>query len=174
MRLDKYVRTVKDFPKKGINFRDITPLILAPKAFRFVISELSKTVKKHCIDTIVAIESRGFVFASAISFRLGLPLTLVRKFGKLPYKCETVKYDLEYGSSRLQIHSDSLKKRSRVAIIDDVLATGGTVVATCELIRKLNAKPVLVCLLLEIDGLDGALNIQKKEPELEIVSLMSL
>lgn len=174
MDIKRYIRSVKDFPKKGIDYKDITPVLLNPCAFRYVIGEFCKIVKKSRANAVAAVESRGFVFGAAVADRLGLPFIMLRKFGKLPYKCHTVSFDLEYGSAKMQIHVDSLKNSKSVVIIDDVLATGGTFIAACKLIKKARAVPVAGCLLLELGFLEGRKNISKVFPDVKIYSLAGL
>lgn len=167
-----YIRNVRNFPKKGVNFKDISPLLCNPEALDAVITMMAKACRRDKIQAICAIESRGFVFAAPLAHKLKLPLVMIRKFGKLPFKCYTVKHALEYGASRLQIHKDSLRKNARVAIIDDVLATGGTIMGACSLVQKCNAKPVLSCFLLEIGSLKGRDNVRAKMPSMNIMSCL--
>lgn len=170
----KYIRNVKNFPKMGVNFKDISPLLGSPAALGAVVARMATACRKSGIQAICAIESRGFLFAAPVAHKLKLPLVMVRKFGKLPFKCYTVKHALEYGASRLQIHKDSLRKNARVAIIDDVLATGGTIMGACNLVQKCDAKPVLACFLLEIRFLKGGENVRAKMPRVNVMSCLSV
>ena len=136
MDLKKYIRSVKDYPKKGILFRDITTLIKNKEAFRETIDQMSSVLLKMNYDKIAAIESRGFVFASALSYNLSKSLVLMRKKNKLPAERYSVEFELEYGKSILEIHKDSIKSGEKIVIIDDLLATGGTAEAGAKLVEK--------------------------------------
>jgi adenine phosphoribosyltransferase len=149
------IRDVPDFPKPGILFKDITPLLAEPQAFRFVIEQMAGGLGDLRADAIVAIESRGFLLGSVLAARLGLPLQIVRKPGKLPWKTAEVSYALEYGTDRLQIHADAVRTGGRYAIVDDVLATGGTAVAATELVRRLGGQVVGCSFLIELGFLGG-------------------
>lgn len=149
------IRAVADFPKPGVLFRDITPLLADAEAFGTVIEAMAAAVSGWQVDGLVAIESRGFVFGAALAQRLRLPLQLVRKPGKLPWQVSAIDYALEYGTDRLEIHADAVHAGGRYAIIDDVLATGGTAAATAALVRKLGGTPVGVAVLIELLFLDG-------------------
>ena len=142
MNLRDYIRNIPDFPRKGILFRDITPLLLNPDAFDWAISEMVGIAKDLKPDVIIGIESRGFIFAIPISMNLGLPFVPVRKKGKLPYKTISASYELEYGADKLEIHNDALSSGSRVLIVDDLIATGGTIKACSELVGALGGNIV--------------------------------
>jgi len=144
MDLKKYIRDVPDFPKKGIIFRDITTLIKEPKAFKFVINAIVNKYKNDKIDKVVSIEARGYIFGGAIAYNMGCGIVPVRKQGKLPAETIKLEYDLEYGKNVIEIHKDGIKKGERVLTFDDVLATGGTMLATCKLVEMLGGK-VLGC-----------------------------
>ena len=135
MDLRKYIRSIKDYPKKGILFRDITTLIKDPLAFNFAIDKMIEISKKIEFDKVSAIESRGFIFASTISYITSKPLILLRKKNKLPAKRHSVDFKLEYGSATIEVHKDSIKKKDKVLIIDDLIATGGTAEAAAKLIE---------------------------------------
>ena len=135
MDLKNYVRSIKDYPKKGILFRDITTLIKDQNAFCECINQLTEKSKKYNFDKIAAIESRGFVFASVLAYLLNKPLIMVRKKNKLPAEKFSVDFDLEYGSATVEIHKDSVSKGEKVIIVDDLIATGGTAAATGDLIE---------------------------------------
>ncbi len=151
----KYVRNIPDFPKKGILFRDITPILLNHKVFSNIILDFVKRLRDKHIDKIVAIESRGFIFGGAIANKLGVGLAIVRKPGKLPYDTIRETYDLEYGKDSLEIHKDAIKKGDKVVIFDDVLATGGTAKATGRLVKRLGGKVVEYDFLIELLPLKG-------------------
>jgi adenine phosphoribosyltransferase len=148
------IRDVPDFPKPGILFKDITPLLSDPQAFRALVHELSATIPAQ-VTKLASIESRGFILGSALACELGLGLVLIRKPGKLPYATLSHSYDLEYGRDTLQIHVDALEDRDRVCIVDDVLATGGTASAAEMLCRETGATVLGFSFLMEIQGLNG-------------------
>jgi len=148
------IRDVPDFPKEGIIFKDITPILQNPELFRKVIDHLCSRYAARNIDAIVAIESRGFIFGSAVAEKLGLPFIPVRKKGKLPYHTVEVSYDLEYGTDTVEMHNDALKKGQRAVIIDDVVATGGTVKASAQLVEALGAEVVEMAFLIELEFLN--------------------
>lgn len=135
MNLKDYIRDVPDFPKKGVIFKDITPLLSSNEAFSYTIDTLAKNLKDA--DVIVWLDARGFILASPIAYKLNKPLVIVRKTGKLPYKTLNKSYSLEYGEASLDIHIDSIKPWQKVALVDDVLATGGTMLSALELTREL-------------------------------------
>ena len=136
MDLKKYIRSIQDYPKKGILFRDITTLIKNKDAFRDCIDQMSKILSKVNYDKIAAIESRGFIFASPLSYNLSKPYILLRKKNKLPAERYSVNFELEYGKATLEIHKDSIKPKEKVLIIDDLIATGGTAEAGAKLVEK--------------------------------------
>ena len=135
MDLKKYIRSIPDYPKKGILFRDITTLIKDPEAFKFSVDKIIEISKKIKFDKVSAIESRGFVFASAVSYLLKKPLVLLRKKNKLPAERYSVDFKLEYGEATIEVHKDSIKKNEKILIIDDLIATGGTAEAAAKLIE---------------------------------------
>ena len=135
MDLKKYIRSIPDYPKKGILFRDITTLIKNPEAFKFTIDKIIEISKKIEFDKISAIESRGFIFASAVSYLLNKPLLLLRKINKLPAERYSVDFKLEYGEATIEVHKDSINKNEKILIIDDLIATGGTAEAAAKLIE---------------------------------------
>jgi len=151
----RYVRNIPDFPKKGILFRDITPILLDPRLFSQIVNEFVRRLKGKKVDKIVAIESRGFIFGGAIANRLKVGLAIVRKPGKLPYETIKETYELEYGKDSLEIHKDAIKKGERIVIFDDVLATGGTAKATGNLVKRLGGKVVEYDFLIELTPLKG-------------------
>jgi len=155
IRWQDYIRDVPDFPKPGIIFKDITPLLANGDAFAAVVSELACQVSKD-VDAIVGIESRGFIFGAALAQQLGLGLITVRKPGKLPADVHSVEYELEYGVDRLEIHRDALSEGHKVVIVDDLLATGGTAAATVDLVKKLGAEVDACLFVIELSFLGGA------------------
>ncbi|MDD5492396.1 MAG: adenine phosphoribosyltransferase [bacterium] len=155
LKLEKFIRDIPDFPKKGIIFKDITPLIGDPQVFKTVINLLAKKYKNKKVDKIMCVESRGFIFASALSYKLGIGIVPVRKPGKLPYKTIKETYALEYGTDTLEMHVDAFKKGDRVIIIDDLLATGGTVEACTRLVKKLGGKVAGIGFVIELGFLHG-------------------
>lgn len=150
------IRAVPDFPKPGILFRDISPVLADAKGFGLAIDGMATRFLGVALDQVVAIEARGFVFGAAIAHRLGLGFVPVRKPGKLPCDVDRVTYALEYGSEELQMHKDALEPGARVLLVDDVLATGGTAAAACELITKAKATVVACTFLIELAVLGGA------------------
>ena len=135
MDLKKYIRSIPDYPKKGILFRDITTLIKNPQAFKYTVDQIIEASKKIKFDKISAIESRGFVFASAVSYLLNKPLVLLRKKNKLPAERHSVDFKLEYGEATIEVHKDSINKNENILVIDDLIATGGTAEAAAKLIE---------------------------------------
>ncbi|HEU5319464.1 MAG TPA: adenine phosphoribosyltransferase [Methylomirabilota bacterium] len=151
--LKRYIREVPDFPKQGILFRDIMPLLRSPVAFRAAISELASRVGRP--DAVVAIESRGFLFGAPLALHWDVPLVPARKFGKLPGATVRQVYSLEYGEDTLELHADALRKGHRAVVVDDLLATGGTALATVRLVRQLDAEVTAALFLIELTGLGG-------------------
>lgn len=162
-KLEAGIRSIPDWPQKGINFRDITPVLEDKKLFRILINELAKTCRKEEIDKIVGIDARGFILASALAYKLNTGLVIVRKQGKLPYKTISKKYNLEYGSAVLEIHKDTIKKNEKVLIVDDVLATGGTMAATANMIKKLGGNITGILFLIELEGLKGRKKLRNQK-----------
>jgi len=153
--LKKRIRHVPDFPKPGILFYDVTTLLQDPDGFRMAVDEMAEPHRDQSIDVVIGIESRGFIFGSAIADRLKTGFAPVRKPGKLPSKTRKASYALEYGTDSLEIHDDAVKKGQRVLVVDDLLATGGTAAATVGLVRELGADVVGVQFLIELVGLNG-------------------
>ena len=166
--LKSRIRDIPDFPKKGIIFKDITPLLGNAKGFKAAINNMAKKYKGKQINKIVAMESRGFIFGPALALKLGCGFVPIRKKGKLPYKTIKEEYQLEYGTDILEIHEDAVKPGENILIVDDVLATGGTAKAVCSLITKLDAKVVGLCFLIEL----SFLNPYEKLKGYEITSLI--
>jgi len=159
--ISSLIRDIKDFPKPGIVFKDITPVLKSPEAFAEIIDIMSKRYLKQKPDYVVAIESRGFIFGSALAYRLGCGIVPVRKKGKLPYSTLEASYELEYGTATMEIHSDALQKGDKVILIDDLLATGGTAAAAIKLVEKLGAEILGIEFLVELAFLKGRCNLSK-------------
>jgi len=153
--IKKKIREIPDWPKKGVNFKDITPLIEDKVAFRRIIDELARPYLKKKIDKIVGVDARGFIFAAALSYKLKTGIAIVRKHGKLPYKTVSKKYSLEYASNIIEMHKDSVLPGEKVLLVDDVLATGGTMKATIDLVKKLKGKIIGIDFLIELTYLKG-------------------
>ena len=153
IRFEDHIREVPDFPKQGILFKDIMPLLRSPEAFRAAIEAMASRVARP--DAVVAIESRGFVFGTALALHWAVPLVPARKFGKLPGQTVRQVYSLEYGEDTLELHADSLEPGWKVVVVDDLLATGGTARATVELVRQLGAEVSAALFLIELEGLGG-------------------
>ena len=156
------IRIIKDFPKKGIDFYDIASLLANPDIFSKVIDEMTLKVKKMNATAIAGIDSRGFIFASVIAYKLKLKLIIIRKQGKLPGKTFKSSYNLEYGSNTLEIQKDFINSKDKVVVIDDILATGGTINAAFKLIKKTNANLVGALVLLELVFLNGRAKLKSK------------
>ena len=154
--LKKYIRDIPDFPKPGILFRDITPLLAAPQAFREIIRRLAAPYHGEKIDAIVAAEARGFIFAAPLAVELNAGFVPIRKPGKLPAERHSHSYELEYGTDRLEMHVDGVKPGQRVLVVDDLLATGGTVGACCKLLEMSGARIVGCAFAIELSALGGA------------------
>jgi adenine phosphoribosyltransferase len=155
MDLKSYIRDIPDFPIPGILFRDITPLLRTPEAFRWVIDEFTRICRDASIDAIVGIESRGFLFGTPLAYNLGVPFVPVRKPGKLPAARMSIEYSLEYGTNQLDIHQDALTPGQRVVIVDDLLATGGTAHATAKLVELIGGKVHSFLFVIELTDLGG-------------------
>jgi len=154
-RLKASVRDIPDFPKPGILFKDITPILTNGQLFRLAVTIFAERYQRKSIEKVVAIDARGFIFGGALAHFLGVGLVLVRKKGKLPSKCFHVDYDLEYGKNTVEMHIDSLEPGQRVVIIDDVLATGGTAKAAADLVQQTKAEIIEIAFLIELAGLKG-------------------
>jgi len=170
MNLRDFVRAVPDFPKPGILFWDITPLLASPQAFRQAVLGLAERFRGRGIDLVAAAEARGFLFAAPLALELGVGLVPIRKPGKLPYKTMSYTYDLEYGTDTLEIHVDAVPPGASVLVVDDLLATGGTVDACCRLVEKAGGKIAGCAFLIELVALGGAAKVARYCPQ----SLMQL
>ena len=153
--LKRYIRDIPDWPKEGILFRDITPLLLNPKAFTAAVEALCADFTEAGIEYVAAVEARGFIFGAAVAEKLGAGFVPIRKKGKLPWQTESVSYDLEYGTDTLEVHSDAVKSGGKVLMVDDLLATGGTMAAACKLIEKIGGTIAGIAFLIELAGLQG-------------------
>ena len=153
--LEDYVDIIPDFPEKGVNFRDITSVISDADGFRLAIDSLIEHLKGIDFDIIIGLESRGFIFGAPVAYALNKPLVLVRKKGKLPKECISEEYSLEYGTAVVEIQKDSIKPGQRVVIIDDVIATGGTLKAAANLVERLDGKVTKILSLMELAGFNG-------------------
>jgi len=167
MNLKEFIRSIPNYPKKGILFRDITTLIKDEKAFAETINQIVEKSKKFEFDKIAAIESRGFVFASAVSFVLKKPFIMLRKKNKLPAEVHSVDFELEYGTATIEVHKDSIKKNDRVLIIDDLIATGGTAEAAAKLIEISKGNVAAFIFVINLFDLGGSDNLIKKNYKVE-------
>ncbi|MHB0957540.1 MAG: adenine phosphoribosyltransferase [Pirellulaceae bacterium] len=161
--LKQYIRDVPDFPKPGILFRDITPLLICPAAFRECVLRMADHYRDRVVDVIVAAEARGFIFAAPLALELGTAFVPIRKPGKLPFDTHTMRYELEYGTDTLEMHSDGVTRGQKVLVVDDLLATGGTVDACCQLLTKCGAQIVGCAFAIELLELHGAQRIGDRE-----------
>ncbi|MCU0104842.1 adenine phosphoribosyltransferase [Acholeplasma vituli] len=161
MNLKDYIASIENFPKEGILFRDITPLMLNGEAYKYACDEMVRFAKEVNATLIIGPEARGFIFGCPVAYALNLGFAPVRKPGKLPRETVTVKYDLEYGSNELSLHADAVKKGDRVLIVDDLLATGGTVEATVQLVEKLGGEVVGAAFFIELEALKGREKLSK-------------
>ena len=167
MVLKDYIRSIKDYPKKGILFRDITTLIKDENAFEETINQIIERSKKFKVDKIAAIESRGFVFASAVSYILKKPLIMLRKKNKLPADVHSVDFELEYGTATIEVHKDSISENDSILIIDDLIATGGTAEAAAKLVEISKGKVAAFIFVINLFDLGGCDNLIKKGYKIE-------
>jgi adenine phosphoribosyltransferase len=163
MDLAKYIRNIPDFPKPGIQFKDITPLLAEPAAFQEAIDFLAGHYRHRPVDAVAAAEARGFLFAAPLALVLKKPLIPLRKPGKLPYRTHALQYDLEYGSAELHVHVDGFSSGAGVLLVDDLLATGGTMQAGCQLIEKAGARVAGCAVLVELTFLEGRARLAPHE-----------
>jgi adenine phosphoribosyltransferase len=163
MDLTKYIRTIPDFPKPGIQFKDITPLLAEPRAFDEAVHILAEHYRGREVDSIAAAEARGFLIAAPLALTLKKPLIPLRKPGKLPYRTYALQYELEYGSAELQVHVDGFHKGANVLLVDDLLATGGTLWAGCKLVEKAGAYVAGCAVLVELGFLEGRAKLRPYE-----------
>lgn len=154
-KVEDYVRSIQDFPKKGINFRDITTVLQDREGFQLAIDSMQKELEGLEFDTILGAESRGFIFGAPLAYNMKKAFVPVRKKGKLPYETIAMEYELEYETATLELHKDAIHPGDRVVIVDDLIATGGTIEATTKLVEMLGGKVVKIVFLLELEGLKG-------------------
>ena len=170
MNLIKYIRDIPDFPKKGIVFKDITPLLLNGVAYKYLIEQFYNRYRNKNIDIVVGIEARGFILGSSLATRLGCGFVPIRKKDKLPYSVHQKTYSLEYGTDTIEIHKDAIKHNNNVLIVDDVLATGGTIKAAIDLVNISSCNLIECCFMIELKFLNGLKKI--KEENVEHFSLL--
>ena len=168
-RLAALVRDIPDFPRPGITFKDVTPLLADPDAFRAAVDGIADRFADMAVHRVLGVEARGFILAAPIAYRFGAGFTPVRKAGKLPWQVEAEEYELEYGTDLLEIHKDAIEPGERILVVDDILATGGTAAATVRLVERLGAEVVGLGFVLELAFLDG----RSRLPGRTIVSLVS-
>lgn len=168
MKLQDFIRDVPNFPREGVIFKDITPLLQNVEAFRYAVDQMAEPYKDKNIQSVVAIEARGFIFGAPIAYNLGASFVPVRKMGKLPAESINVEYSLEYGTTIAEMHRDGVTPGTRVLVVDDLLATGGTLVAAIELVERLGGEITGVVVLVELRELDG----RRKLEGYEVTSLL--
>lgn len=168
MELKQYIREIPDFPKPGISFKDITPLLKNPMAFRHVIKQFSEFGSGRNVDLVAGIDARGFLFAAPLAIQMGLPFIPIRKEGKLPYQTSSIRYSLEYSDGAMEIHTDAIEEGQRVLIIDDLLATGGTMGASARLVRRCGGEVAGHAVVIELADLDGR-NRLKGDPVVSLI-----
>ncbi len=153
--LKRYIRSIPDWPKQGILFRDITPLLANPKVFSSAVDALCADFTEAGIEYVAAVEARGFIFGAAVAEKLGAGFVPIRKKGKLPFETESISYDLEYGTDTLEVHRDAVENQAKVLMVDDLLATGGTMASACKLIEKIGGQVTGIVFLVELADLRG-------------------
>ncbi|MEE2787840.1 MAG: adenine phosphoribosyltransferase [Myxococcota bacterium] len=163
MNIRDLIRDVPDFPKPGILFKDITPVLSQPDAMDEVVDALASLTRVVGATKVIGIESRGFIFGTPVSYALDLPFVPVRKPGKLPYTCRRVEYALEYGTDTLEMHTDAITEGERVVIVDDLLATGGTAEAACQLVEEAGGVVAAILVVIELVGLDGRQRLSPRQ-----------
>ena len=167
--LREFIRDIPDWPKEGILFRDITPLLADPEAFAAAVDALSAGFAEAGIEYVAAVEARGFIFGSAVAEKLGAGFVPIRKKGKLPAQTESITYDLEYGTDCLEVHLDAIESGAKVLMVDDLLATGGTMAAACKLIERIGGRVAGIVFLIELAALRGA----EKISDYKVTSIIS-
>ena len=168
-RLEDYVVTIPDFPEPGIMFRDITGILQDAKGFKMAVDQLIERVKDQDFDVIVGAESRGFIFGAAMAYKLKKAFVPARKKGKLPRETVSQEYDLEYGKAVIELHKDAIRPGQKVVIVDDLIATGGTVGAICKLVERLGGEVAKICFVMELAGLKGREALKPYEVESLII-----
>ena len=163
MELEKYIRDIPDFPKPGIVFKDISPLLADPKAFSYLLEVFAQKYKDCNVTKVCGIEARGFIFGAALAQKMGVGFVPIRKAGKLPYKTFKREYALEYGTDCIEVHQDAVKKGEKVLLIDDLVATGGTALAAVELLEEIGADLVAVAFVIELTFLKAADKFDSKK-----------
>ncbi len=161
INLKDHIRDIPDWPKKGVLFRDITPMLSDAKAFSYAVEKLAGCFKEKEVDQVAGIEARGFIFGAAVAEKIGAGFIPIRKKGKLPHDIATIDYDLEYGTDTLEVHADSVLKGNKILMLDDLLATGGTMAAACELIEKIGGQVQGIAFLVELEFLKGIEKLRK-------------
>ena len=159
-KLENYVRTIPDFPQPGIMFRDVTSVLEDADGFKLAVDSLLERLEGVSFDVIAGAESRGFIFGAPLAYALGKPFVLIRKKGKLPCETISVSYELEYGTAEIEMHADSIKPGQKVVLVDDLIATGGTIKAAAQLIEQLGGEVVKILFLMELSGLNGRQKLQ--------------
>jgi adenine phosphoribosyltransferase len=167
--LKEYIRDIPDFPKRGVSFKDITPLLADKKAFTYTIDAIAHQFDRDDIDKVLGIEARGFMVAAPLAYRFTAGLIPVRKKGKLPWEVESETYDLEYGTDALEIHKDAISEGERILVVDDVLATGGTALATAKLTERCGGKVAGIAMIMELSFLGG----RERLTDYELFSLIA-
>ncbi|MCK5219801.1 adenine phosphoribosyltransferase [bacterium] len=162
-QLETLIRDIPDFPKPGVIFKDITPLLAEPEAWRQTVDRIAEQYEDKSVEQVVCVEARGFIIGAPLAYKLGAGVVLVRKPGKLPFQTLRTTYALEYGTDSLEIHTDAIVSGTRVLIADDVLATGGTVCGTVDLIRKLEGRIVGIAFLIELEFLKGRQRLEGQD-----------
>ena len=161
--LKDHIRDIADWPKPGVTFKDITPLLADVDAFRFTVDAIADHFAGGSVDKVLAIEARGFIIGAPVAYRFGAGFVPVRKAGKLPWQIEKEEYELEYGTDLLEIHRDAVTPGERVLIVDDVMATGGTAAATCRLVEKLGGEVAGLAVLIELEFLSGRARLEGRD-----------
>ncbi|MBC2581143.1 adenine phosphoribosyltransferase [Clostridium sp. DJ247] len=161
MNLKEKIRVIEGFPKEGISFKDITTILENKDAFKYTIDKIAEHLKDKNIDIVVGPEARGFLFGAPVAYAIGAGFVPVRKKGKLPYDTVSISYDLEYGSDELEIHKDSIKPGQRVAIVDDLLATGGTIASVAKLVEQVGGEVITLDFVIELTDLNGIEKLTK-------------
>ena len=170
MDLKEFIRLVPDFPVEGILYRDITPMLREPRAYQYVIDTIYEEYRRHNIDVVLGVESRGFIFAAPVAYKLNASLVPARKHGKLPLQTNKANYSLEYNEDTLELHKDAVANGENVLIIDDLLATGGTIEAAINLVEQSNAKVQGIAVVIELTSLNGRKRLSGYKLESLLVS----